>query len=257
MKPGPAGARSSGGTTHEQRSRATTASTTLRVGEDLASPARTTFASWSFGEVKKPETINYRTYRPKRDGLFCERIFGPRRTGSARAQVPRHEVQGDDLRPLRREGARTAACAASGWATSSSAAPIVHIWFFKAMPSRLSSLLDDEDHQPGEGHLLPGLRGRRSEGDTEARRPRRCSPRKTIVGDRDDTASAASKPTWAPRPIRKLAQARPRDRSAKTSAPICAETNSKQKQKDLIKRLKIVEQRPRLGQQAASGWCWT
>ncbi len=41
--------------------------------------------SWSFGEVKKPETINYRTYRPEKDGLFCERIFGPKRTGSARA----------------------------------------------------------------------------------------------------------------------------------------------------------------------------
>ena len=40
---------------------------------------------WSFGEVKKPETINYRTYRPEKDGLFCERIFGPERTGNAHA----------------------------------------------------------------------------------------------------------------------------------------------------------------------------
>jgi DNA-directed RNA polymerase subunit beta' len=45
--------------------------------------------SWSYGEVKKPETINYRTYRPEKDGLFCERIFGPERTGSAPAASTR------------------------------------------------------------------------------------------------------------------------------------------------------------------------
>ena len=61
--------------------------------------------SWSFGEVKKPETINYRTYRPERDGLFCERIFGPGKgLGVRLRQVPRHEVQRHDLRPLRRQG---------------------------------------------------------------------------------------------------------------------------------------------------------
>lgn len=61
----------------------------------LASPAD--IRGWSFGEVKKPETINYRTYRPERDGLFCERIFGPEKDWECLRQVPRHEVQGDDL----------------------------------------------------------------------------------------------------------------------------------------------------------------
>ena len=60
--------------------------------------------SWSFGEVKKPETINYRTYRPEKDGLFCERIFGPEKgLGMCLRQVPRHEVQRHDLRSLRCE----------------------------------------------------------------------------------------------------------------------------------------------------------
>ncbi len=73
----------------------------VKIG--LASPYD--IRSWSFGEVKKPETINYRTYRPEKDGLFCERIFGPEKgLGVRLRQVPRYEVQGDDLRPVRREG---------------------------------------------------------------------------------------------------------------------------------------------------------
>jgi DNA-directed RNA polymerase subunit beta' len=57
------------------------------VSVRLASPED--IRSWSHGEVKKPETINYRTYRPEKDGLFCERIFGPRRTGNAPAASTR------------------------------------------------------------------------------------------------------------------------------------------------------------------------
>ncbi len=53
----------------------------IKIG--LASPDQ--IRKWSYGEVKKPETINYRTLKPERDGLFCERIFGPPRTGSATA----------------------------------------------------------------------------------------------------------------------------------------------------------------------------
>jgi len=55
--------------------------TSVRIS--LASPED--IRSWSYGEVKKPETINYRTYRAEKDGLFCERIFGPNATGSASA----------------------------------------------------------------------------------------------------------------------------------------------------------------------------
>ncbi len=106
----------------------------------LASP--NDIRSWSFGEVKKPETINYRTYRPERDGLFCERIFGPERdwecacgkykgTKYKGVICDRCGVKVTHSRVRRKRMGHI-----------SLAAPIVHIWFFKAMPSRLGNLLD-------------------------------------------------------------------------------------------------------------------
>ena len=95
--------------------------------------------SWSFGEVKKPETINYRTYRPEKDGLFCERIFGPEKDWEcALRQVPRDEVQGHDLRSLWRQG-HPQRVRRKRMGHIELAAPVVHIWFFKAMPSRLGN----------------------------------------------------------------------------------------------------------------------
>lgn len=107
----------------------------------LADPAhiRTT---WSYGEVKKPETINYRTYRPEKDGLFCERIFGPEKDW---------ECSCGKYRGMKYKGM---VCDRCGVKVSHSrvrrkrmghvelSAPIVHIWFFKAMPSRLGTLLN-------------------------------------------------------------------------------------------------------------------
>ena len=120
--------------------------------------------SWSFGEVKKPETINYRTYRPERDGLFCERIFGPEKDW---------ECACGKYRGMKYKGMICDRCGVK--VTHSRvrrkrmghidlAAPVVHIWFFKAMPSRLGNLLDMKTYQPGKSHLLPGLRGHRSQG---------------------------------------------------------------------------------------------
>ncbi|UUO06010.1 DNA-directed RNA polymerase subunit beta' [Blastopirellula sp. J2-11] len=97
--------------------------------------------SWSFGEVKKPETINYRTYRPEKDGLFCERIFGPEKDW---------ECSCGKYRGMKYKGMICDRCGVK--ITHSRvrrkrmghielAAPIVHIWFFKAMPSRLGNLL--------------------------------------------------------------------------------------------------------------------
>ena len=98
--------------------------------------------SWSFGEVKKPETINYRTYRPEKDGLFCERIFGPEKDW---------ECSCGKYRGMKYKGMICDRCGVK--VTHSRvrrkrmghielAAPVVHIWFFKAMPSRLGNLLD-------------------------------------------------------------------------------------------------------------------
>ena len=105
----------------------------------LASP--NDIRSWSFGEVKKPETINYRTYRPEKDGLFCERIFGPERD---------YECACGKYKGTKYKGIICDRCGVK--VTHSRvrrkrmghinlAAPTVHIWFFKALPSRLGTLL--------------------------------------------------------------------------------------------------------------------
>ncbi|MBC8451356.1 MAG: DNA-directed RNA polymerase subunit beta', partial [Planctomycetes bacterium] len=106
---------------------------------NLASPED--IRSWSYGEVKKPETINYRTYRPERDGLFCERIFGPEKDW---------ECFCGKYKGIKHKGI---VCDKCGVMITHSrvrrkrmghinlAAPVVHIWFFKAMPSRLGALL--------------------------------------------------------------------------------------------------------------------
>ncbi len=106
---------------------------------NLASP--NDIRSWSFGEVKKPETINYRTYRPEKDGLFCERIFGPERD---------YECACGKYKGTKYKGIICDRCGVK--VTHSRvrrkrmghiniASPVVHIWFFKAMPSRLGNLL--------------------------------------------------------------------------------------------------------------------
>ncbi|MBQ8651169.1 MAG: DNA-directed RNA polymerase subunit beta' [Alphaproteobacteria bacterium] len=98
--------------------------------------------SWSYGEVKKPETINYRTFKPERDGLFCARIFGP---------VKDYECNCGRYRRMRYKGIVCEKCGVE--VTHSSvrrermghielAAPVVHIWFMKSIPSRISMILD-------------------------------------------------------------------------------------------------------------------
>lgn len=105
----------------------------------LASPKD--IRNWSFGEVKKPETINYRTYRPENDGLFCERIFGPERDW---------ECYCGKYKGMKNKGI---VCEKCGVKVAHSrvrrkrmghinlASPVAHIWFFKAMPSRMNTLL--------------------------------------------------------------------------------------------------------------------
>ncbi|MDA1007715.1 MAG: DNA-directed RNA polymerase subunit beta' [Planctomycetota bacterium] len=106
---------------------------------NLASP--NDIRSWSFGEVKKPETINYRTYRPERDGLFCERIFGPERD---------YECSCGKYKGTKFKGIICDRCGVkvthsrvrrARMGHINLAAPVVHIWYFKAMPSRLGNLL--------------------------------------------------------------------------------------------------------------------
>ena len=105
----------------------------------IASPEQ--IKGWSFGEVTKPETINYRTLRPEKDGLFCERIFGPERD---------YECGCGKYKGTKFKGIICDRCGVK--VTHSRvrrkrmghinlAANVVHIWFFKALPSRLGTLL--------------------------------------------------------------------------------------------------------------------
>ena len=105
----------------------------------LASPED--IRSWSYGEVKKPETINYRTYRAEKDGLFCERIFGPERNW---------ECFCGKYKGIKHKGIICDRCGVKithsrvrrkRMGHINLAAPVAHIWFFKALPSRLGTLL--------------------------------------------------------------------------------------------------------------------
>jgi len=111
---------------------------TLRIG--LASPE--VIRSWSFGEVKKPETINYRTFKPERDGLFCARIFGP---------IKDYECLCGKYKRLKHRGVICEKCGVEVTLTKvrrermghiELASPVAHIWFLKSLPSRIGLLLD-------------------------------------------------------------------------------------------------------------------
>ena len=110
----------------------------IRIG--MASPEK--IRSWSFGEVKKPETINYRTFKPERDGLFCAKIFGP---------IKDYECLCGKYKRLKHRGVICEKCGVEVTQTKvrrermghiDLAAPCAHIWFLKSLPSRLGMVLD-------------------------------------------------------------------------------------------------------------------
>ncbi|HEY9097215.1 MAG TPA: DNA-directed RNA polymerase subunit beta' [Hydrogenophaga sp.] len=110
----------------------------IRIG--MASPEK--IRSWSFGEVKKPETINYRTFKPERDGLFCAKIFGP---------IKDYECLCGKYKRLKHRGVICEKCGVEVTQTKvrrermghiDLAAPCAHIWFLKSLPSRLGLILD-------------------------------------------------------------------------------------------------------------------
>src|ERR1017187_5837862 len=111
---------------------------TIKIG--LASPEK--IRSWSYGEVKKPETINYRTFKPERDGLFCAKIFGP---------VKDYECLCGKYKRLKHRGVICEKCGVEVTLAKvrrermghiDLASPVAHIWFLKSLPSRLGMVLD-------------------------------------------------------------------------------------------------------------------
>src|SRR6201747_604214 len=110
----------------------------IKIG--LASPEK--IRSWSFGEVKKPETINYRTFKPERDGLFCAKIFGP---------IKDYECLCGKYKRLKHRGVICEKCGVEVTLAKvrrermghiELASPTAHIWFLKTLPSRLGMVLD-------------------------------------------------------------------------------------------------------------------
>src|SRR5512137_1269207 len=98
--------------------------------------------SWSFGEIKKPETINYRTFKPERDGLFCARIFGP---------IKDYECLCGKYKRMKYRGIICEKCGVEVTLSKvrrdrmghiELASPVAHIWFLKSLPSRIGLLLD-------------------------------------------------------------------------------------------------------------------
>ena len=110
----------------------------IRIG--LASPEK--IREWSHGEVKKPETINYRTLKPERDGLFCERIFGPQKDWECHCgKYKRIRYKGKICERCGVEVTR-AKVRRERMGSIELAAPVSHIWYFKTIPSRMGLMLD-------------------------------------------------------------------------------------------------------------------
>ena len=195
--------------------------------------------SWSFGEVKKPETINYRTYRPERDGLFCERIFGPEKDW---------ECACGKYRGMKYKGMICDRCGVK--VTHSRvrrkrmghidlAAPVVHIWFFKAMPSRLGNLLDMKTSSLEkviyfQDYVVTDPK------DTPLK-PQQLLTEEEYRQARDQYGEGTFDAEMGAEAVRKLLVKMDLVTLSKQLREELATTNSKQKKKDLINRLKIVE----------------
>ena len=202
----------------------------------LASP--NDIRSWSFGEVKKPETINYRTYRAEKDGLFCERIFGPERDWECSCG----KYKGTKYKGI--------ICDRCGVKVTHSrvrrkrmghinlAAPIVHIWFFKALPSRLGALLDMKTSDIEKIVYFQ---------DYVVTDPGKTPLKKKQLLTEDEYRAAYEK--YGPEfeaemgadAIKKLLGALELNIEQQKVREGIEKTNSKQKIKDLTKRLKMIE----------------
>jgi DNA-directed RNA polymerase subunit beta' len=202
----------------------------------LASP--NDIRSWSFGEVKKPETINYRTYRAEKDGLFCERIFGPERDWECSCGkykgtkykgiiCDRCQVKVTHSRVRRKRMGHI-----------NLAAPIVHIWFFKALPSRLGSLLDMKTSDIEKIVYFQ---------DYVVTDPGKTPLKKKQILTEDEFRGASEKygdefeAEMGAEAIKKLLGVLDLNTEAEKIRRDIEKTNSKQKIKDLTKRLKMVE----------------
>jgi DNA-directed RNA polymerase subunit beta' len=195
--------------------------------------------SWSFGEVKKPETINYRTYRPEKDGLFCERIFGPEKDW---------ECACGKYRGMKYKGMICDRCGVK--ITHSRvrrkrmghielAAPVVHIWFFKAMPSRLGTLLAMKTTSLEKVIYFQDYVVT-DPGDTPLKKQQLLTEEEYRKA-RQEYGDNAFKADMGAEAARKLLMDLDLVSLSQQLRQELKDTNSKQKKKELINRLKLVE----------------
>ena len=204
----------------------------------IASPEK--IRSWSYGEVKKPETINYRTFKPERDGLFCARIFGP---------VKDYECLCGKYKRMKHRGIVCEKCGVEVIQSKvrrermghiELAAPVAHIWFLKSLPSRISLLLDMSMKDVErvlyfENHIVmePGLTNLKF---------------KQILSDEeynqalDDNAADSFSAGIGAQAIRKIFENMNLEEEKENIKLDLTETKSDIKRKKLIRRLKLVEQ---------------
>ena len=163
----------------------------------LASPEK--IREWSHGEVKKPETINYRTFKPERDGLFCAKIFGP---------VKDYECNCGKYKRMKHRGIVCEKCGVEVIQSKvrrerlghiNLATPVAHIWFLKSLPSRIGNILDIslkdlEKVLYCEAYIVidPKETGAH-EGGAPLAKSATCSSSRS-------TATTSSPPAWAARP---------------------------------------------------------
>ncbi|MBZ0325030.1 MAG: DNA-directed RNA polymerase subunit beta', partial [Alphaproteobacteria bacterium] len=203
----------------------------------IASPER--ILSWSYGEVKKPETINYRTFKPERDGLFCARIFGP---------IKDYECLCGKYKRMKYRGIVCEKCGVEVTLQSvrrermghvELAAPVAHIWFLKSLPSRIGLLLDMtlkdlERVLYFENYVVidPGL--------TELKEKQLLSEEEFMDAEDEHGPDAFTAGIGA-EAMRVMLEALDLEVERKKIRTELEETGSEAKRKKLVKRLKLVE----------------
>src|SRR5256714_2648732 len=203
----------------------------------IASPEK--ILSWSYGEIKKPETINYRTFKPERDGLFCARIFGP---------IKDYECLCGKYKRMKYKGIICEKCSVEVTLSRvrrermghiELAAPVAHIWFLKSLPSRIGLLLDmtlkDLERilyfeyyvvlEPG----LPALEDRQLLSEEE------------YLKAQEEFGADSFTATIGAEAIREMLKALDLDKMQADLRAEIAGSDSDAKKKKLAKRLKIVE----------------
>jgi DNA-directed RNA polymerase subunit beta' len=208
-----------------------------RIKIGLASPER--IRSWSFGEIKKPETINYRTFKPERDGLFCARIFGP---------IKDYECLCGKYKRMKYKGIVCEKCGVEVTISKvrrermghiELAAPVAHIWFLKSLPSRIGLILDMtlkdlERVLYFENYIVldPGMTP--------------LSPRQLLTEDelheaQDEHGEDAFRAGIGAEAIREMLETLDLEGEMATLKEELATTKSELKPKKIIKRMKVIE----------------